>query len=349
MPRKIRVACVQMDAAPAPTVERLERAERLVTTAAQDGAQLVLLPEVFNTGYIYSEDNFLRVEEPGGQTITWMESLAARLNLHLAGSLMLHEGNEITNALVLCAPDGRQWRYDKRHPWGWERGYFRPGKDVCVADLRLGESAIPCRAGMLVCWDLVHADLWQSYAGRVDLMLVNSCPPDFPNAAWRLPDGAQLTLKDLGRISERLTGSADAMFNGTLRQQAAWLGVPAMHAGACGRFSSPIPGGQFFTLAMLPMAPRLGRYLSQAKQVELSSAYVPACKIIDAGGKVVAELSQDQGETLTIAEIELADETPSPKEVQPKPSIPWAAYFLSDFILPWLSLSIYRRRLKYLQ
>jgi predicted amidohydrolase len=128
MARIINVAAIQMDANPAPTYDRLQRAQKLITEAARAGAHLVVLPELFNTGYGYRDENYDRAESITGSTANWLRQTAARHQIHLAGSLMLLDGKEIYNALLLFAPDGRMWRYDKNYPWGWERGYFRNAK-----------------------------------------------------------------------------------------------------------------------------------------------------------------------------------------------------------------------------
>ena len=128
MPRELRIAAVQMDAAPAPTPARLARATRLAEEAAAAGAQLVVLPELFNIGYEYSERNHARAEAADGPALSWMRQTSARLGVHLAGSLLLIDGAEVYNTLFLTAPNGQSWRYDKNYPWGWERGYFRGGR-----------------------------------------------------------------------------------------------------------------------------------------------------------------------------------------------------------------------------
>ena len=159
-----------MDINPAPTIERLERAERWAVEAAQAGARLVVLPELFNTGYTYSDANYQLSEPMDGITAAWMKKTANQLGIHLAGSLLLRERDGIYNALLLFDPSGRSWRYDKNYPWAWERGYFRERRSVTVAHTELGD------LGMMLCWDAGHLNLWKSYAGKVDMIVIAQLP-----------------------------------------------------------------------------------------------------------------------------------------------------------------------------
>ena len=123
-------------------------------------------------------------------------------NIHLAGSLMLLDGNEIYNSLLLFAPDGRYWRYDKNYPWGWERAYFRDRQGITIAQTDLGD------IGMLICWDSAHRDLWAQYAGKVDLMLVSSCPPDSTNPTFHVTNGDQITFRNMGKLLASIEDTA---------------------------------------------------------------------------------------------------------------------------------------------
>ena len=154
MPKTIKVATSQMDATPAPLSERLERAEKIVTQAAQVGAQLIILPELFNSGYAYTDNNFKLAESLNGTTSTWMKKISARLRIHLAGTFMLLEHGEIYNTMLLFSPSGQMWRYDKSYPWAWERAYFRGRRGMTVANTELGG------LGLMICWDLGHRNLW---------------------------------------------------------------------------------------------------------------------------------------------------------------------------------------------
>jgi hypothetical protein len=329
-----------MDARAAPTSERLKRAEGLVTQAAEAGAQLVALPELFGTGYDYAESNYRRAERPSGATITWMQETAARLNVHLGGTLLLLDRDEVYNALLLFAPDGRMWRYDKLYPWGWERAYFGRGRGITVAETDLG------RIGMMICWDVGHPALWRRYAGRVDLMLICSCPPDATNGSYRLPNGDQLTMGQLGPVVSSVEDTGRLAFGKMIDEQVAWLRVPAIHSTASGKLRLNLLHGTALVLFLLPQAPWLVRYLTQSDRMQLSCGVVPGCKVLEATGQRLVELAQGQGETVVVAEISLAETPPRPGGPQPPSRLPWAAYLLSDVFLPALCIPGYRRGLR---
>ncbi|MEO0565184.1 MAG: carbon-nitrogen hydrolase family protein, partial [Chloroflexota bacterium] len=165
MPRELTIAAVQMNAEPTPKADRLARAATLIARAADDGAQLVVLPELFNAGYEYHENNYALPEAIDGETVTWMKEQAAQHNIHLTGSLLLIDGKHVYNSQIMLAPDGRRWRYNKNYPYAHERAYFRDGSDEMIAHTDLG------KIGMLVCWDYAHSEIWARYAGKIDLMV----------------------------------------------------------------------------------------------------------------------------------------------------------------------------------
>lgn len=343
MSRKIKVAAVQMDVAPAPTSVRLERAYRLVQDAASRGAKLVVLPEVFNTGYAYTDANFENTEMLNGPTTQWMKRTAAEFNVHLAGTLLLRDDaqSDIVNTLLLYAPDGRSWRYDKNYPWSWERAYFVPVKNrpqTVVAHTDLGD------IGFLVCWDIAHANLWQRYAGKVDMMVICSCPPDAFKATLKLPS-IQLGTEDMGSTIQSMHDEAYNLFGQTIEQQCAWLGVPGISAICNGTLQTPIPKGKgaFFVYVLSSL--KLAKYMREANDLEMVCQMYSACKVIGADGQVLA-FEEGIEEKAVIAEISLPDQKPRPTKRQPKPIVRKSSYFLADFWFPLLTRSIYSHRMK---
>jgi hypothetical protein len=344
MPRAIQVATVQMDVIPTPLNERLCRAEKISVDAALLGADLVVLPELFNTGYAYTDKNFHPAETVDGPTLHWLKQTARRLNIHLAGTLLLTDGGEIFNSMFIVAPDGQSWRYDKSYPWGWERGYFRGSrsrgnKPAVIAHTSLGDM------GMLICWDIAHPALWAAYVGQVDMMVICSCPPRVTDSTFILPDGTTISGAQMGPVWRSLRGQADIVFGEMLCQQTAWLGVPAANSTGCGAFDSPLPNGRGSLLGMLPFAPWLVRCLPQADRLRITAGLVDACRIVSAQGQQLAHRPQHLGEGFTIAEVAL-NQDHQLSNLQPAAPVSRLAYLLSDTFLPWLMLPTYRRGIR---
>jgi predicted amidohydrolase len=341
MQRTIQIATVQMDVCPAPTEERLYRADMLISDAVQAGAELVVLPELFNTGYAYSPDNFARAEPPNGPTATWMKRAARQQHVHLAGSLLQMEDGEIYNAMLIAAPNGKTWCYDKCYPWAWEHGYFRGSRRqgterAVIAHTDLGD------IGMLICWDAAHPELWMAYAGQVDLMVICSSPPHFTNATFTFPNGERVTAGQMGLAWKQIKHDDVRVFGEMLDEQAAWLQVPAASSAACGQFTTVVPRSRLIFLSMLPTAPGLARYLPQADNVTLSASMINANKILNPQGKPLTRGTNSHGETFITAEVQLADRKPQPQGPQPAAKISKLSYFLSDNYFRSLMQPVYR-------
>lgn len=337
--KHLRVAAVQMDANCAPIIERLVRAEKLITACADEGAEITVLPELFNCGYEYSDKNHTRVESPDGPTVQWMQKTAAQHNIHLAGSLMLLDQGDVYNSVLLFAPDGQMWRYDKNYPWAWERGYFRESQlnpKFTVAETEIG------RIGLLNCWDSAHLNLWQHYAGLVDLMAICSSPPNAGDFVFHFPNGDQVTPGEFGTRVAGIKDAALQVFGDMINQQTAWLGVPTVHAVGCGRIRTDIPRGKYLLLGYSVITPWLLKYYSQAEDLQISCDMIHMCKIVNSNGEVLAQLNRDDGETYIVADIALAETIPSPKTPQPDSLVPKFIYALSDTLLPASTKSIYR-------
>ena len=345
MPRTIKVATVQMDAMPAPASERLERAEKIVAQAALAGAQLVVLPELFNTGYAYTDENYELAEPLDGVTSAWMKTTSARLSIHLAGTLMLLERGEIYNTLLLFSPSGYMWRYDKNYPWAWERAYFRGRHGMTVAKTELGDM------GLMICWDLGHLNMWKQYAGKADMILIASCPPDGPNASYEFPNGEKLDFNDMGLMMGSIKDTGRQFFGEMVNQQAKWLGMPVINSGASGHVQTHIPKAGALLKNFLLFAPRrIVKLLPKAEQLQMSCEMIPSCKVVDAQGRTLAERAPAEGEGFTMAEVTLGDLKPVPTQRQPNPPlnrmISQMAFFNADVMVPAMMRSVYKNGLK---
>ncbi|MCG8589790.1 MAG: carbon-nitrogen hydrolase [Proteobacteria bacterium] len=154
--REMRVGLVQMQCGPEPKAN-LDRALQGIADAAERGAGIVCLQELFRTPYPCQEEDPTRFDwaEPiPGPT---SEALAAQARAHevvVVGSVFERRAAGLYhNTAIVLDADGRHvGTYRKMHipddPLYYEKFYFTPGD--------LGFRAFPTRAGRvgtLVCWD----------------------------------------------------------------------------------------------------------------------------------------------------------------------------------------------------
>jgi hypothetical protein len=334
MPRTITAAAVRLCNDPAPTKQRLEAAQAQIIRAADQGAQLIVLPEVFNTGYGYSRENYTRAEPIDGPTITWMKRLAAKHKIHLAGTLMLLGPEHITNSLILVAPDGRLWRYDKNYPWVWERLYFREGRDITVARTDIGTF------GLMICADVFGPHVFQRYAGKIDALIISASPPRAHEILFQFPDGGRVSMAALMNLSPAQRTLADQTFNEHVRRMTAWMGVPAIQSVPYGNFSSSVPVPWLSFGVLLARKPSLWRYLAQGRRAVITACYFADNQITDAYGSILSRYDAEV-DGFALASIELADTLPVPHGKAPRSQLIPADAFA------WPLIPFYRRGVRH--
>jgi predicted amidohydrolase len=309
----MRLACLQYFATPLNRERNLTTATRLAREAGARGAQLMVLPELFNTGYAYSPRLTQAAEEEAGPTVTWMRELSAALGAHLAGSLLLRQAGHIYNAFALAAPNGRLTTYHKRHPFLWERCYFEPGSEPVIAETALG------RLGMLVCWDVAQPAAWSSYQGRVDAVLVASTPARFHRAVLNFPGGQKAYLAQLMPALLRDRDALDGLYSVHIAACAAALRVPVAHCVMAGRFVSQLPFPRFSLLSAAWRRPRYWPLARQAHLASLRATFYGNSAIYDERGVTLAGVKGEEG--IAMADVEIGAGAGRSGPV-PRPRIP---------------------------
>jgi len=160
-----------------PPRSRFERVRKLLKLVHD--ADLVLLPELWQTGFC-SFDRYAEAAEPiDGKTASAMAQAARDLEAYvLAGSIVEREHDKLYNTSLLFAPTGELvGRYRKIHLFRFqsrEAEILTPGTEIVVVPTELA------RLGMSTCYDLRFPELYRRQLDQgAEVFLVS--------AAWPYP------------------------------------------------------------------------------------------------------------------------------------------------------------------
>ncbi|MBI6545149.1 MAG: carbon-nitrogen family hydrolase [Cyanobacteria bacterium NC_groundwater_1444_Ag_S-0.65um_54_12] len=138
----------------------LATAKQAVCLAAQRGSDLLLLPELWLSGYDLENAGALALA-PGDPFWEIMGELAQTANIAIAGSVLSRSVAGVQNLLVIFSSKGKCLAsYAKVHLFGpmKEDRYLVAGNGLAIADLGW------CRAGLAICYDLRFPELFRLLA-----------------------------------------------------------------------------------------------------------------------------------------------------------------------------------------
>ncbi len=176
----MKVALVQHDIVWEDQAANFDRLSPQISAAAATGAELVVLTEMFSTGFSMSPS----IREPfDGPASSFLREQARAHSISIVGSCAEspEDGGGLPyNSMVLATPDGAH-RYRKIHPftYGGEDQHFQPGSSfvsVTVAGVRLS---------LFVCYDLRFADEFWGRAHETDAYVVVANWPESRRLHWQ--------------------------------------------------------------------------------------------------------------------------------------------------------------------
>jgi N-carbamoylputrescine amidase len=267
--RVIRIAGLQLAPHPGVIAANLEHATTWVEEAARRRAQLVVLPELYSSGYFLTRDIWDSAEPSDGPTVRWLKSTARRLSIYLGSGFLAVEGDHFINTFVLCGPDGEVSGLVKKRN---AEAYFfmRVHSSAHIIDTRLG------RIGVGICADthMVFLPLLMQKMA-VDIALLPHAWPAVTRASRFVSED------DIAQFHAKARGMAPLYTQ--------LLGVPALFVNQVG----PAGAGP---------GPRPGIVLKMFKHGNHS--LVGLSCIVDSDGEIKAELGSTE-EGMVIADVTL--------------------------------------------
>jgi predicted amidohydrolase len=232
----LNVGIVQMLAAPLRVGENLALAERCIERTVGEGAQLVVLPEMFNVGFHFGEDLMTVAEELDGRTIDWLKAQASRHGVYITGSLYERFEGYFYNTMFMVGNDGSLQYYRKRNPTCQETTVWRrsdvPGPGIFETPFG--------RIGGVICFDSFARETFEGFKrSAVELVVIV--------ALWGTtrPVARHPETSLFHHLLKRWSHLASEVVP---QQYATMLSVPAVFVNQAGTIRFPFPRPRFWPL-----------------------------------------------------------------------------------------------------
>jgi len=149
----------------------------------QDPTEIVVLPEMFSTGFSMQPSLFVETME--GETLNWMKKVSTQNKIILTGSIIIEEEGKYYNRLIWMLPNGEYGYYDKRHlfAFGQEDKFYNAGNKRLIAQVK------GFKINLQVCYDL-RFPVWarqQNKSGGMeyDVLIYIANWPEKRSHAWK--------------------------------------------------------------------------------------------------------------------------------------------------------------------
>ncbi len=171
----MKVASIQMSVVEGDKTATVDKA--IVSIQRYEGIDLVILPEIWNIGFMSFDRYVSEAEDYNGQTLTRLREAAKQIGVYLhTGSFVEKKNGNDYNSSYLISPDGDILaNYLKIHLFGYnskETQILTPGDRVVVVETPIGN------IGLATCYDLRFPELFRNMVERgAEIFLICSAWP----------------------------------------------------------------------------------------------------------------------------------------------------------------------------
>lgn len=177
----LKIAVLPVDIVDGDKKANFGAVERLMSRIDID-TDVVVLPELFSTGFVSDRDKMMELSEPNsGDTVAEIRRLAASYNVAVAGSFLARTASSMYNRGFFIEPSGEETFYDKHHLFkiSAEGAMLSPGVTAPPVVRFRGWNIM-----MIVCYDLRFPVWCRNTDNRYDLMIVTANWPSARAYAW---------------------------------------------------------------------------------------------------------------------------------------------------------------------
>jgi predicted amidohydrolase len=216
-----RIVCPPTATVIADLAANRRMAEQAIRRAAGAGADIVLLPELATSGYVFTGPAEARSVAVGIEHPLFQEwSVAAGKATVVGGFCELGDDGRLYNSAAVVDRTGVRVVYRKTHLWGLEKLIFTPGsRPPPIVETASG------RVGLLICYDLEFPEVTRDLAVRgADLIVA---PVNWPLVERPAGERPPETVIAMAAARTNRIGIAIADRSGTERGQV-WTGGSAI-------------------------------------------------------------------------------------------------------------------------
>ena len=179
--RNLRIALIEDNVAWADKHANLEQLSRNLQNVS-DGADIVVLPELFTTGFMVDDNARELAERNTGDTMRYLRDLSRYYNVAFAGSFLASTASQLYNRAFFIEPNDDEIFYDKRHLFtmsGEQNVYNRGVTDAPIFRFR------GMNIKLIVCYDLRFPVFCRNVNNSYDVLLVVANWPKVRLNAWK--------------------------------------------------------------------------------------------------------------------------------------------------------------------